>query len=180
MNIKFFIAVLLALGVCSAVSSSTDTIHTHQHEPTTLSTAPLKLVGESQMKWLWFNIYQAKLYTPSGNYLPDRWPLALELIYTRNISREKLVETTTSEWIRQGISYQQWWLDSLNNIWPDISINDTLTLYVDRSGNSHFTYNDQPIGSVNDSEFTSAFTSIWLSENTLNPTLRNQLIGLKQ
>jgi hypothetical protein len=51
-------------------------------------------------------------------------------------------------------------------------------LYVDESSVSHFFYNKRFIGSLNDTAFSSAFSAIWLSENTLKPKLRNQLIGL--
>lgn len=179
MKIKIHILTLCLLA--DSVSAFNNIDATYKNETSTKTIPPYQfiLVGEGNMRWLWFNIYQAKLSTPSGTYLPEKWPLSLELIYTRNISRTKLIETTESEWIRQGISYQEQWLTKLTEIWPDISINDNLTLYVDRCGHSQFSYNGHFLGKVNDAEFTTAFTSIWLSENTLNPTLRNQLIGLK-
>jgi hypothetical protein len=138
-----------------------------------------KLVGQGTMRWLWIDIYQAKLSTPSGTYEAEQWPLSLELIYARHISREDLIQTTEDEWRRQSINYQQQWLTQLNEIWPKISPEDKLLLQVDKKGNSQFFYNNQYVGSLTDKEFTLAFTAIWLSDNTLKPALRDQLIGFK-
>ena len=146
---------------------------------TTPKSTLFNLVGQGTMRWLWFDIYQAKLSTPSGTYEDQQWPLSLELIYARHITREDLLQTTEDEWKRQSIKYQQEWLTQLDEIWPNIAPADTLLLEVDRNGSSHFFYNNQHVGSLTDKEFAFAFTAIWLSDNTLKPDLRNQLIGFK-
>lgn len=138
------------------------------------------LVGEGTMSWLWFDIYQAKLLTPTGNYKARQWPLSLELIYARNISSADLLQTTEEEWQRQAITYKKQWLMQLNKIWPNVTSEDKLILYVNKMGQSHFFYNEQYIGGLSDENFAHAFTAIWLSENTLNPELRSQLTGLTQ
>ena len=138
-----------------------------------------KLVGEGTMRWFWFDIYQAKLFSPSGKYHPQQWPISLELIYVRNISSKELIQSTADEWQRQSINYQEEWLTQLNRIWPNVVPGDKLLLNVNEEGHSCFFYNNQYIGCIYDTVFSHAFTSIWLSENTLKPGLRNQLIGLK-
>jgi len=146
-----------------------------------VATTPLpsfKLVGSANMKWLWFEIYEAKVLTPSGAYVTNQRPLALELLYKRSISTEQLIDSTIDEWRRQKIDYQAEWVSILAEIWPNIEPQDQLILYVDESSVSHFFYNKRFIGSLNDTTFASAFSAIWLSENTLKPKLRNQLIGL--
>jgi hypothetical protein len=136
-----------------------------------------KLVGKGQMTWFWFDIYNAKLSTPSGGYQEKKWPLALELIYLRDISRDDLIQTTEDEWQRQRLTYQVQWLRSLEVIWTDIRKNDSILLFVDSDAVSHFYYNGKLVGRINDPDFASAFTAIWLSNNTLKPKLRKQLIG---
>jgi len=45
-----------------------------------VATTPLpsfKLVGSANMKWLWFEIYEAKVLTPSGAYVTNQRPLPL-------------------------------------------------------------------------------------------------------
>jgi hypothetical protein len=137
-----------------------------------------KLVGTAQMKWLWFEIYQAKLLTPTGTYKPNQWPLALDLLYRRSITAEQLIQSTMYAWERQDIDYPVEWVSKLRDIWPDIAPQDQLILYVDRASISYFFYNGKFIGSIKDPLFSTAFTAIWLSKNTLKPALRNQLIGL--
>ena len=140
--------------------------------------ATLKLVGIAEMKWLWFEIYQAKLLTPTGTYKPNQWPLALDLLYRRSIPAEQLIQSTMHAWERQDIDYPVEWVSKLRDIWPDIAPQDQLILYVDDDRISHFFYNNKFIGSLLDPLFSKAFTAIWLSKNTLRPALRNQLIGL--
>ena len=64
-----------------------------------------KLVGEARFKWLFLDVYDVKLSTPTGQYTTGS-PLVLELTYLRKISREQLVTTTEKEWKRQSILYQ--------------------------------------------------------------------------
>ncbi|WP_019529541.1 chalcone isomerase family protein [Dasania marina] len=139
--------------------------------------ANYKLVGKGQMTWFWFDVYKAKLLTPSGNYQKQTWPLALELIYQRDISRDDLIKATKDEWQRQQLNYQAQWLTKLEQIWPSVSENDSLLLFVDSDGVSHFYYNSVWAGAIKDPNFSGAFTAIWLSTNTLKPRLRDQLVG---
>ena len=171
---------LLLLPSQRALSAQTVVSQTF-NENTLIETTPLpsfKLVGSANMKWLWFEIYEATVLTPSGTYVADQRPLALELLYKRSISAEQLIKSTIDEWQRQKIDYQAEWVSILADIWPNIEPQDQLILYVDESSVSHFFYNKRFIGSLNDTSFASAFSAIWLSENTLKPKLRNQLIGL--
>ena len=138
-----------------------------------------KLVGTATMKWLWLDIYQARVLTPTGTYAADQRPLSLSLLYKRSISAEQLIQSTIDEWERQGIDYSTEWVSLLGDIWPDVVAQDELILYVDEASISHFFYNNKFIGAFNDTSFSSAFSAIWLSENTLKPKLRNQLIGLE-
>ncbi|MFT7558341.1 MAG: hypothetical protein ACI93R_000235 [Flavobacteriales bacterium] len=140
---------------------------------------PFKPIGQGSMRWLWFTIYKAKLLSPTGFYNAGQWPISLELVYERKVTREQLIRSTIEEWRRQDIHYQEHWSDLLERIWPDVTPKDTLLLDVDEKGYSHFFFNDFYIGSVLDTRFSHAFTAIWLSKNTLKPRLRDKLIGLK-
>lgn len=135
-------------------------------------------VGTAQMKWFWIKIYQAILSTPTGTYQPNQWPILLDLRYQQNITAQQLIESTVDDWQRQNIDYQEQWLSTLEQIWPDISAQDQLILYVDEASISHFFYNKKFIGSIADPLFSPAFTAIWLSDNTIKPAQRNQLIGI--
>ena len=136
-----------------------------------------KLVGEADVHWLWVKLYTARLYTPSGLYNNTSAKLSLELTYARDFKREELIKGTLKEWQRQKLHFLPRWEEDLEKIWPNISANDRLLLSVDKDNGSHFFYNDVYIGSIKDKAFASAFTAIWLSENTQKPELRQQLIG---
>lgn len=138
-----------------------------------------KLVGSASMKWLWFELYQAQVLTPTGTYTANQWPLAINLTYQRSLTAEQLLDATIDEWQRQDIEYRPEWVSKLRSIWPNIKPQDQLILFVDKANISHFFFNNEFIGSLSDTLFASAFSAIWLSNNTLKPALRNQLIGLK-
>ena len=47
--------------------------------------AALRAVGQGEMHWLWFKLYDATLYSHDGRYHPDARPLALTLRYARGL-----------------------------------------------------------------------------------------------
>lgn len=55
------------------------------------------------MRWLWFKLYDATLYSESGRYQPGRYPQALSITYARVIERQDLLEATAAEWQRLGL-----------------------------------------------------------------------------
>ncbi len=139
----------------------------------------LQLVGQAELKVLWFSIYKARLESPEGRYEPGINPLMLTLEYQRDISKQQLLEETESQWQQAGINKkdQKEWLRLLNDIWPDISKHDSLSFYQDKEGFGHFYFNKAYIGSINDGGFSQAFLNIWLSENSDFPQLTKQLTG---
>ena len=76
----------------------------------------LRPVGQGEMNWLWFKLYDATLYSESGRYEPGRYPQALTLTYARAIEREDLLSATAAEWQRLGLGSEtdrQRWLGRL-------------------------------------------------------------------
>ena len=138
-----------------------------------------KPVGKARFRWIFLDLYDIKLSTPSGEYREGS-PLLLEITYLRKISRERLVEATEKEWKRQSIAYQERWITRLLSIWPDVEPHDTLSLHMANDGISSFFYNNTPIGTINEKNFSSAFADIWLSSDTLKPKLRRKLIGRRK
>ena len=136
-------------------------------------------VGSSDMRWTVFKLYNITLLTNSGEYQPDDYPQALEIRYYRDIDKEDLVKATGDQWAKLGIpsSKRELWLPELLAMWPDIKANDRLRIEVDKEGANTFFFNDEPIGAVNNIEFSQAFLDIWLSPKTSRPDLRRKLIG---
>lgn len=139
----------------------------------------LKLIGEAELKVLWFRVYNARLESPEGTFVSESMPLLLTLEYQRNISKQKLLEETRSQWQRAGIDPhdQALWLTSLNELWPDIRRHDSLSFYQDSDGYGYFYYNQRYLGSIRNNRFSRAFLDIWLSDNSDFPQLTRQLTG---
>ena len=164
-----------------------------------LPTAPdvnfenFKPVGRASLKVLWFNIYDATLSTPSGQFLAEELsdaekadenhelptPIALELIYKRNISSEALVKETrkqlTGKLDEQTLSAG---LEHIANLWPDISKGDALTFYLANNSLGHFYYNSEYLGSITQENFAAALINIWIGPGCQYPKLAKQLKGL--
>ena len=141
----------------------------------------LEKVGEARLSvWFW-DIYDSALFTPSGDYQKTQFPQALKIDYLRDIEAKELIEQTEEEWQKLGESSEQYsaWLSSLSSIWPDIKEGDQLLLLVDAEQTSHFYFNGESVGQINDKAFGPAFLRIWLDPQCSYPKVRRKLIGEK-
>ncbi|MFT5319920.1 MAG: hypothetical protein ACI934_000050 [Pseudohongiellaceae bacterium] len=137
-----------------------------------------ELVGQADLRFFVWPVYQARLYSGSGAYeFPHTLPFALALEYKRQFSKEQLISETQKQWQILGIEQTQQWLESLARVLRDVEKSDVITLYVDNKASSVFYLNDTLLGSINDWEFTEHFVAIWLSDKTSRPELRADLLG---
>ena len=139
----------------------------------------LQLVGEAELKVLFWPVYHSRLYTGDGRYHPDQRPVRLEIQYLRTIDADDLISRTALEWEQQGLAHerQQQWLETLNRLWPDVNENDVLALELDENDRSTFYFNGEVLGTLSDRDFGTHFLGIWLSPQTSRPELRAALIG---
>lgn len=140
----------------------------------------LDAVGAATLKVFLWTIYDSRLYSEDGNFDGIEPNVALEITYRRNIDSQDLVQRTRKEWRKLSL-YQprhEQWLDELRSMWPDVKDGDTLLLVVEKNLASQFYLNGNPIGRMEDSDFTRSFLSIWLSKDSSYPALRDQLLGL--
>ena len=138
----------------------------------------LQLIGQGSMSWFFIDLYDAELYSKTGQYQLDQFPQALNITYQKNITKQDLLSATEKQWQQLGVNEQQalQWLSTLNTLWPNIKKGDQLLFRVEMNGDGYFYHNQQPLGGIKDKQFSSAFLSIWLSPNTSEPALRKQLI----
>ncbi|SHM28531.1 chalcone isomerase family protein [Roseibium suaedae] len=139
------------------------------------------LVGEGQMTFLGFAIFDAELYAPQGQYKPSA-PFALKLTYLRSFKGTAIAAETAKQMRRQGmkdVAKLEVWTDQMNRIFPNVSKGQSLTGVRDRAGNTVFYSGSKAIGTIKDPEFTKRFFAIWLGQNTQNPDLRNRLVGAR-
>jgi len=145
---------------------------------TTLMASPIKgmdKVGEGKMHYLFWTLYNAELYRNTTSQ-------ALSITYYKSISKQALIDATEDQWQHLGYKEQaiNMWLQPLNQIWPDVSSGDQLTVVVHPKTGSQFYLDDNIIGTIPDTSFGHAFLAIWLADNTSEPKLRQQLLGLEQ
>lgn len=142
-------------------------------------TQALKEIGQGTMFWLFFDVYQAVLYSETGEYKKKGYPQALKIVYKRDINSDDLVTATENEWQKLALMTEDYqdWLPQLLLLWPDIKSGDQLIFLVGVNGVGHFYYNNQLLGCIESDNFSHAFLSIWLSNNTSEPELRRKLIG---
>ena len=144
-------------------------------------TEPLREVGSTTLKVMFWTVYDSTLFSPSGNYRGIEPGLALQIEYRRNIDNQRLVDATRDQWQELGLYREQseQWLDELTHLWPDIQRGDSITLLVEAGLSATSYFNEKRLGQIQDPRFTTDFLAIWLAENTRFPELRDELIGAR-
>ena len=139
----------------------------------------MQMVGQARLHFMFWPVYDSRLYTPDGEFQEGQLPLRLEIEYLRDVASAELVEHTRKEWQRlQPLAVpEQEWLQTLSGLWPDVGKNDVLALALDERGRSTFLLNGRSLGSMDDPAFGQRFLDIWLSPATSRPDLRLALLG---
>lgn len=141
-----------------------------------------RLVGSGRMRFLGLRIYDARLWAPgavSGADWPDQ-PLALELVYARALDGSLIAERSLDEMRRQGeISgvVAERWLDTMKATFPDVRDGDRLTGIYRPGQATRFFENGRLRGDWQDAALARRFFGIWLSPQTSQPSLREDLLG---
>jgi len=139
-----------------------------------------KPVGEGQLRWWGFLIYDATLWSSNGQYEPTK-PYALSLSYARTVSRDQIVDASLDQMRDLGIDVAQHpdWSEKLRQVFEGVTKGDSLTgIYMPGKG-AVFFYNNRLTGQI-DEALAQAFFSIWLDPKTTEPELRLSLLGLAQ
>ncbi|MBE0370227.1 chalcone isomerase family protein [Pseudoalteromonas aurantia] len=142
-----------------------------------------KAVGStSRMSYLFWDIYDATLYAQNGHYDAAK-PFALKLNYLRDLSGHDIANRSIDEMEKQGFNNHQklqLWRVTMQNIFPDVKNGTQLLGVRNAAGESLFYNDDQLIGQVSDTEFTTHFFAIWLNERTSEPMMRKELLALEE
>lgn len=142
----------------------------------------LKTVGEGSYRYLFWQLYDARLATKSGSFenYQQSAPVLLALTYKRDISKQQFIDATIDEWRKLGYSseeQQQQWATELQRLWRDVKKGDTLAALLQADGSVSFYLNDEQTGTLESTEFAKAFFDIWLHPDTSAPKLRRQLLA---
>lgn len=174
----------LALGAALAVLGSYAP-SAHASAPAEIARAfgKARLLGQSRLVVYGFNIYDARLWAEpdfsAANYASEAF--ALELRYLRNFSGTSIAERSLKEMRRLGkVSDEkaEQWLALMKQTFPDVKKGDQLIGLHQSDGSGSFILNSKPVGQVRDEEFNRLFFGIWLSPQSSEPKMRNELLGL--
>ena len=135
------------------------------------------LVGKANYSFLFWNIYDAELYSTSNKFNSNE--LAIILKYNRSIEKETLVKETINDIKEQkNISKEQEekWKSLLESIYIDTKTNKKF-IAIKINKKSIFYYNNKKLHESFDEEFNQLFFDIWLRSNSKNPNFTRTLLG---
>lgn len=137
-------------------------------------------VGEGRLAVAFWDIYDATLYAPSGEWSLQK-PFALSLRYMRDIDGHDIADRSVQEMRGQGFTDEiklAAWNAQMKRIFPNVEDGTVLSAIFIPGSKTVFYHGNRRIGMVNDAEFTQWFAGIWLAESTSEPQLRRRLLGL--
>ena len=135
------------------------------------------LIGSANYSFLFWNIYDAELYSTSNKFNSNE--LAIILKYNRSIEKETLVKETINDIKEQkNISKEQEekWQSLLESIYIDTKTNKKF-IAIKINNKSIFYYNNKKLHESFDKEFNQLFFDIWLRSNSKNPDFTRTLLG---
>lgn len=165
------LAILFLLSTSAGATQVSEMVARHLPEPA--------MVGEAQLKVLFWKVYDARLFAPQGNFQQQQ-PFALELTYLRDFSGEDIAERSVQEIKNQGFTDRRQlalWQQRMTDLFPDVNKNSRITGVATSQGHTLFYFNDTLLGEIADPLFTRRFFDIWLGEASSDPEFRQQLIG---
>ncbi|MBX9906166.1 MAG: chalcone isomerase family protein [Burkholderiales bacterium] len=138
-----------------------------------------RMVGEGQLRWWGFHVYDASLWSPSGRWQAQA-PYALDIRYARRVTGAQLAETSVDELRRLGIGDEAAltrWGAAMRKLFPDVAPGSRLIgVHVPQRGALFYSATGY-LGAIEDPEFARGFFSIWLDPRTQTPELRAALLG---
>lgn len=144
--------------------------------------AGLQLRGQGRMRYFGLSVYDARLWSAEP-VDAARWaeqPLTLELQYARSLVGREIAKRSLAEMRRQASIDQaqaQAWLAEMEAAFPDVKAGDRISGQYEPGAAAGFFFNGQPRRRIADARFARLFFGIWLSPQTSEPALREQLLG---
>ena len=135
------------------------------------------LIGSANYSFLFWNIYDAELYSTSNKFNSNK--LAIILKYNRSIEKETLVKETINDIKEQkniSKNQEEKWKSLLESIYIDTKTNKKF-IAIKINNKSIFYYNNKKLHESFDEEFNQLFFDIWLRSNSKNPDFTRTLLG---
>ncbi|KZN69620.1 chalcone isomerase family protein [Pseudoalteromonas luteoviolacea] len=169
------------LSMAAIVVLFSSIAHSAAFDPKEVKKGMTQVGQTARMTYLFWDVYDISLYTPSGQYEPSA-PFVLQLTYLRDLSGEDIAERSLEEMEKQGFEDEQMgrvWLERMKNIFPDVENNYSLYGLRTPSGTTQFYNAEKLLGEIEDPLFTKWFFDIWLGNKTSEPKMRLKLLGGK-
>lgn len=142
---------------------------------------PLVPMGSGTYRKFGFSVYRITLWTADGTWDKDK-PYAIELCYTRDVSKDTLVDAVTDDLREENVASDEVlenWRQILIDTLPDVKEGDTIIgLCLPKKDKSPLFLNEKVILSTSDKTFMTAFLDIWLGP-TADESLRDKLLQKK-
>ena len=145
----------------------------------------LERKNQAVLNYLWVDVYAAALYTEPGisprQAVGNSHRQRLELYYFRAIDREDVIKAAWVTLERQQSAAQlqrlRPELDALHATFADIQPGDRYALDYSVTAGLHLERNGRRVFSSRNAELAHAYLGIWLADNGLSASLREQLLG---
>ncbi len=142
----------------------------------------LQLRGQGRFRYFGLSIYDVRLWSAEP-VAAAKWAeqkLTLELEYARTLVGREIAKRSLAEMRRQTTvtdAQAQAWLQEMEAAFPDVKAGDRLSGQYEPGTAASFFFNGQPRRRIADAQFARLFFGIWLSPQTSEPALREQLLG---
>jgi len=132
-----------------------------------------------------FEVYDARLWARPGFEMNrfEAQPFALELNYLRNFQGADIARRSVEEMRQTGAldeSDAARWLAAMGALFPDVQKGDRITGVHLPGAGARFYLNERLLGEVAEARFSRRFFGIWLSEQTTQPRMRDELLAQLQ
>jgi hypothetical protein len=136
-------------------------------------------VGQATLSVLFWDIYDASLYSDTGTFNQINGPLKLELNYFRNISQDEIIKETEKQWrkLKKLDQANKHWLTLVGPMFPDIKKGDQLSFTLQKDNSALLHFNQELIAKLEPSQSNSDFLAIWLSAQSSFPQVTKRLTG---
>lgn len=139
---------------------------------------PMTKIGHGIYRRFGFKVYQATLWAPGPAWDPQK-PYLLELQYTRDVSKDVLVDSVVDD-IREQDSADDatldHWKDTLVTTLPAVSEGDVLSGLSTPGSKTKLYLNGMQIAMLDDDKLSHAFFDMWFGSHA-DHDLRTSLIG---
>jgi hypothetical protein len=154
----------------------------HPGHAATPELAGLTQRGQARFRFLGLHVYDIRLWS-AAPVTAANWqeqPLTLEIEYARSLDGAEIAKRSLKEMRRQATvsdAQAQGWLAEMQAAFPDVKAGDRISGSLEPGAAAQFFVNGQPRRRVADAQFAKLFFGIWLSPQTSEPGLREQLLG---